>query len=146
MNTNFKLFSFILATVILMACVNQTNSVNEQLLNPVLTIEEIVNSQWKFFNIDGYLGDIKFEKDSRVTLYDHFNEKFWQFDRGVFPFLQRKSCAYFSPTPSFQGLFWQVAFARLHFTSHNSVLIVLRFSFLKSRIFFRIIYKCYFLL
>jgi hypothetical protein len=34
-------------------------------------------------NGDGFLGDIKFQADGTITLYDNFNEKFWTFDGKV---------------------------------------------------------------
>jgi hypothetical protein len=67
-----------------MICFKPSQSINEELLNPVLTIEEIVNSNWKFYNSNGYEGDIRFERDGRVIYTATNGIGFWKFDGKVF--------------------------------------------------------------
>ena len=51
--------------------------------NPELIIEEIIASTWRFYNDDGLLGNIKFNKGGVISEYSHNNERYWSFD-GMF--------------------------------------------------------------
>lgn len=56
---NLKPLSLI-AIIIFMICLKQSQCINEELLNPKLTLQEILNSKWKFFDVYGFSADIKF--------------------------------------------------------------------------------------
>jgi hypothetical protein len=75
---NFKALTFALVTFMLLFC-----ETSQHYLSPDFSREDLINSQWKFLNGDGFLGDIKFEADGTITLYNNFNEKFWTFDGKV---------------------------------------------------------------
>lgn len=46
----------LIAIIMFMICLKQSQCINEELLNPKLTIEEIINSKWRFSHGDGDLG------------------------------------------------------------------------------------------
>jgi hypothetical protein len=42
-----------------------------------LSSMELINSRWKFYNDDGFLGDIKFTSNGTIAVYDSPNERTW---------------------------------------------------------------------
>ncbi len=79
---SLKPLSFI-AIIIFMICLKQSQCINEELLNPKLTIEEMLNSKWRLSNGDGDLGEFIFYKDGRFSMPTINWNAFWTFDGKV---------------------------------------------------------------
>ena len=48
-----------------------------------LTLENVLDSTWKFYNDAGFLGTMKFERDGTISGYQNPNEVFWSFNGNV---------------------------------------------------------------
>jgi len=49
-------------------------------LSEDLTVDALLNSEWKFYNDNGLLGVIGFNENGKITLYDNNNERTWTID------------------------------------------------------------------
>ena len=56
-----------------------------------VTLDDLVRSTWKFYNDNGLLGTIKFERDGTVSGYQNPNEAYWKFDGGFLHILNEES-------------------------------------------------------
>ena len=54
-----------------------------------LTADELVQSRWKLFNDQKLLGDILFNPDGTIGLYDNDNERYWALIDGTLSILNK---------------------------------------------------------
>lgn len=65
------------------------NQLKDKQGNYELTIDRITTSRWRFSNLNGFLGEMTFNKNGKIETYNNNNERFWKYENGLFTILNK---------------------------------------------------------
>ena len=71
-----------------------------------LTLSDVVDSTWKFYNDAGYIGTMKFDRDGTMSGYQNPNEAYWSFTGNVLHILtedNKVSCKFVNTINDYYG-------------------------------------------